>query len=96
MNQELVVSSENNVQLFQNEKFNVRVVVIDGEPWFLAKDICDILGYANATDAINQHCRWVAKYYPIADNLGRQRDARIVNESDMYRLIIKSNLPAAE
>ncbi|WP_223291945.1 BRO-N domain-containing protein [Defluviicoccus vanus] len=54
------------------------------------------LGYANATDAMNRHCRGVAKRYPIVDALGRMQEARILAEADVLRLIVHSNLPAAE
>lgn len=43
------------LQLFQKEEFGtIRTVVIDGEPWFVAKDVCDILGIKNPTDALNK------------------------------------------
>jgi len=45
MNQELIVS-EYKTQLFNNGNFNVRVIIIDNEPWFVAKDVADILGYS--------------------------------------------------
>ena len=45
-----------------------RVVVIDGKSWFVGKDVCDVLGYANATDAMDNHCRGVSKRYLIPDH----------------------------
>lgn len=81
---------------FSFESHSVRAFNIDGNPWFVGKDICDVLGYANATDAISQHCRGVAKYYPIVDRLGRNQEVRILNEPDTYRLITGSTLPEAE
>lgn len=88
----------NNVPtLFQFESKNIRVVTDEhGEPLFVGKDICDALGYANATDALNDHCRWVAKRYPIPDGIGRIQDTRVLTEPDVLRLIMKSTLPAAE
>ena len=74
----------------------IRVVEIDGEPWFVGKDVAEALGYANATDAINTHCRGVAKRYPILDSLGRTQEARVLSEPDVLRLIVSSKLPAAE
>ncbi len=59
------------------------------------KDVCDVLGYANASDAINQHCKGVAKRYPLQTTGGIQ-EVRILNEPDTYRLITGSTLPEAE
>ena len=81
---------------FQFDSINIRVIVIDGEPWFVGKDVCDALGYANATDAMNDHCRGVAIRYPIADALGRMQPTRIISEGDLMRLVVNSTLPAAE
>lgn len=74
----------------------IRVVEIDGEPWFVGKDVCEALGYVNTTDAMSKHCRGVAKRYPILDSLGRTQEARVLNEANVLRLIVNSNLPAAE
>lgn len=81
---------------FSFESHPIRAFNIDGNPWLVGKDVCDVLGYANATDAIKQHCRGVAKYYPIVDRLGRTQKVRIINEPDTYRLITGSTLPEAE
>jgi len=82
------------VRLFDDRP--VRVVVVRGEPWFVAKDVAEALGYKDTVNAIKQHCKGVAKHHPIVDALGRNQEARIIAEPDMYRLIIGSNLPAAE
>jgi prophage antirepressor-like protein len=75
----------------------VRVVADDhGESWFVGRDLCSALGYADQTSAMKQHCRGVVKYHPIADSLGRMQDTRILAEPDMLRLVINSQLPAAE
>lgn len=78
------------------EGASVRALDIDGEPWFVGKDVAAILGYVNETDALNTHCRGVAKRYPIADALGRLQETRVISEPDMLRLVINSTLPAAE
>lgn len=85
-----------NIIPFSNSDFSVRAVQIDGEAWFVGKDVAGQLGYANETDAMNRHCRGVVKHYPIADSLGRMQDTRIINEPDLYRLVVGSTLPAAE
>ena len=52
-----------------------RVIMIDGEPWFVGKEIAEVLGYKDATTAIRSHCRGVQKLHPILDNLGRTQEA---------------------
>jgi len=49
----------------QSGEFSIRAVDIDGEPWFVGKDAAQALGYANPADAIKQHCKGVAKHYPL-------------------------------
>lgn len=62
--------SELQLQLFQKEEFGtIRTVVIDGEPWFVAKDVCDILGIKNPTDALN---KGLEDFERARFNLGRQ------------------------
>jgi prophage antirepressor-like protein len=67
----------------------------DGEPLFVGRDVCDALGYANAADAINRHCRGVAKRYPLQTSGGVQ-DVRVLGEPDILRLIVNCALPAAQ
>lgn len=85
-----------NITPFKFEDFDVRVVVVDNEPWFVGKDVAECLGYKDTTNAIKQHCRGVAKHHPIQDSLGRMQETRIINEPDMYRLCASSNLESAE
>ena len=68
----------------------------DGEPQFIGKDVCDALGYADATNAIKRHCRGVAKRHPIVDDLGRIQEVRVLSEADVMRLLVHSKLPSAE
>lgn len=67
-----------------------------GEPWFLANDVCAILGYKNPRDAINKHCRekGVAKRDTLTE--GGSQEMTFINEGNLYRLIIKSRKPEAE
>lgn len=79
------------------ESTEVRTVTDDGgEVLFVGKDVCKALGYSNHNDAMNDHCRGVAKRYPILDSLGRTQEARVLTEADVLRLIVNSKLPAAE
>lgn len=85
-----------NVSLFNFRRAQVRVVTEDdGTPWFVGKDVCDLLGYANQTDAMNRHCKGVVKRYPLLTPGGVQ-DLRVLSEPDTLRLIVNSTMPAAQ
>lgn len=72
----------------------VRVFDVDGEPWFVAKDVCRELGYSNANDAIARHCRGVVKR-DLPTHSGVQSISTIP-ERDVYRLVMRSKLPGAQ
>lgn len=81
---------------FPGDGKEVRIVTLDnGEPGFVARDVAERLGYANASDAINKHCKGVAIRYPLQTGGGVQ-ELRIITEPDVLRLIISSTLPAAQ
>lgn len=72
----------------------VRVVEKDGEPFFVAKDVAELLGYARPTKAVQDHCKGVLKWDTPTE--GGIQEMSIIPERDVYRLIMKSKLPAAE
>ena len=84
----------NEIQIFNFQGSEVRVVNVNNEPWFVGKDVCERLGYVNATDAMNRHCKGVVKRYPLMTAGGKQ-ELRIISESDVMRLICGSTLPEA-
>ncbi len=88
---------ENMIQIFENEEFGkVRTVMKDGEPWFVGKDVAEILGYANTRDALTKHADTEDKA-DVAIHDGRQnRKMTILNESGLYSLILSSKLPRAK
>ncbi|WP_051953941.1 BRO-N domain-containing protein [Xenophilus azovorans] len=90
-----VVRAEGCVTPFALDDFYIRIVVIDGEAWFVGKDVAGALGYSNETDAMTRHCKGVVKRYPLRTSGGVQ-DVRILAEPDMLRLIVNSKLPSAE
>ena len=52
------MNNTNKIQVFQNEAFGqVRVITKDGEPWFVGKDVAEVLGYSNTKKAINDHVK---------------------------------------
>lgn len=73
----------------------VRTVEIDGEIWFVGFDVANVLGYIRPSDAVRQHCKHTVKHR-ISDNQGVEHEYLVIPESDVYRLIIKSQLPKAE
>ena len=85
-----------------NEIFNfqgqeVRTVTINSEPYFVGKDVADILGYAKARNAIASHVdEDDALKQGLTDNLGRIQETIIINESGLYSLILSSKLPQAK
>lgn len=83
-----------NIVPFQFEQHEVRTVLIDGEPHFVAKDVATALGYVNTSDAIKAHCKGVANHYPLPTAGGMQQ-LRVIAEGDVLRLIVSSKLPAA-
>ena len=86
----------NEFQIFSSQEFGtIRTTEIEGEPYFVGKDVAEALGYANTNDALSKHCKGVVKRYPLQTKGGVQ-EVRIISEGDMYRLIASSKLPAAE
>lgn len=85
-----------NIIPFNFDNTNVRVIERDGEPWFVAKDVADLLGYANARDAVSKHCK-AADTVALRDgNTRGNPNMTIIPERDLYRLVMRSKLPSAE
>ncbi|NKC42918.1 phage repressor protein/antirepressor Ant [Lactobacillus mulieris] len=96
-----------NLRLFQFEEQNVRTLVIDDEPYFVGKDVAEILGYSDLNRAINQHVdREDRKALSRRDkgdsvpslwmNKNDFKDKILINESGLYSLIMASQLPTAK
>ena len=88
-------------KIFKSEEFGeVRTAVIDGEPWFVGKDIADILGYQNGSRDINVHVededRRIIKSTEMVDLDIPNRGMLLINESGLYSLILSSNMPNAK
>lgn len=86
----------NGVQLFKFESQNVRVVIKDGEPWFVGKDVADALGYERADNAIRSHVDKEDKLMHQISASGQRRNMTIINESGLYSLILSSKLESAK
>lgn len=74
----------------------VRTVEIDGEIWFVASDVAKILGYAKPSNAINTHCKTRGTLKQGIPTKGGNQEVILINEPNVYRLVIKSKLPSAE
>ena len=87
----------NEIQIFENTEFGkVRTMVKDGEPYFVGKDVADILGYADTDQAIRKHVDEEDKLTRRFNGSGQNREMTIINESGLYSLILSSKLPAAK
>ncbi len=87
----------NNLQVFKNTEFGeIRVVVHNGKPWFVGKDLAGCLGYANTRDAVLRHVDDEDKAEVVFHDGRQNRRATGVNESGMYSLILSSQLPTAK
>lgn len=86
----------NNIQVFNNPEFgDIRTVEIDGEPWFVGKDVADDLGYQNGSRDINRHVDEEDRQNYQNGTFESNRGLTIINESGLYSLILSSKLPSA-
>ena len=86
------------LQVFSNAEFgSVRSIMIKNEPYFVGKDVAEVLGYGNTRDALARHVDEEDKdAVGIHDAIGRQQDTILINESGLYSLILSSKLPNAK
>ena len=86
------------IQIFKNDRFGeVRTMVINDEPWFVGKDVAEVLGYRLARKALYDHVEDDDKKgVPIQNPLGGKQEMTIINESGLYSLILSSKLPQAK
>ena len=87
----------NNLQIFENEEFgSIRVTEINGEPWFVGKDVAETLGYSDLNKAIAMHVEEEDKVNDKSSSSLGQRGGWFINESGVYSLIFSSKLPSAK
>lgn len=83
--------------VFTNEEFGeVRTMVIEGEPWFVGRDVADILGYRNGSRDINRHVDEEDKRKIMLFDGKQDKETIIINESGLYSLILSSKMPNAK
>lgn len=85
------------LQVFNNPDFGeIRAVEIDGEPWFVGKDVAVALGYSDTSDALKRHIDDEDKLTRRFTDSGQSREMYIINESGVYSLIFSSKLESAK
>ena len=88
---------EDKIQVFKNAEFgSVRTIELDGEPWFVGKDVATALGYTNPRDALSKRVDAEDKGVANSDTLGGEQQVAVINESGLYSLILSSKLPKAK
>jgi anti-repressor protein len=87
-------SKMDKVQVFNFNNADVRTVERNGDVWFVAKDVADVLGYKDTAKAISTHCKGVGDL--SVPSSGGEQITKIIPERDVYRLIMRSRLPEAE
>ena len=88
----------NGIQIFQNAEFgSVRTADINGVPYFVGKDVAEILGYSNTRKALLDHVDEEDKTdgVTIRDSIGREQAPVLINESGLYSIILSSKMPNA-
>ena len=86
------------MQIFNNEEFGeVRTIIINGEPWFVGKDIASALGYSKVSEALKTNVDEMdSSLVGVMDALGREQQTKVINESGLYSLIFGSKLETAK
>lgn len=96
LNMEDMMDNKNSIQVFNNSKLGkVRVSVINGAPWFVLKDVCDILGVSNSrmvADRLDDDEKGVSQI----DTLGGKQKVLVINESGLYHVVLRSDKPQAK
>lgn len=83
--------------IYKNHEFgSVRATSINGEPWFVGKDVAGVLGYSNSRKALADHVDDEDKGVTKCDTLGGAQDLVVINESGLYSLILSGKLPTAK
>ena len=97
-NNEIVKSQEGLVEVFNfsQEKTPIRVKMVNNEPWFVAKDVCEVLEIANHKDATSRLDNDERNGVGITDPMGRKQVVTAVSESGLYSLIFQSRKPKAK
>lgn len=87
----------NDLQIFRSEDFgNIRTTIVNNEPWFVGKDVADILGYQNGSRDINRHVDEDDRRKVMIFDGNQDKETIVINESGLYSLILSSKMPNAK
>lgn len=87
----------NELEIFNNQEFgSIRAMPIDGEPWFVGKDVAERLGYQNGSRDVSRHTDEDDRRKMMFFDGSQNRETIFINESGLYSLILSSKLPNAK
>ena len=86
----------NDIQIFNYNSSEVRTIQTDGEPWFVLRDVCNVLGISHVKDTADRLDQDEVGQTEVIDSLGRKQTATIINESGLYNVILRSDKPEAK
>lgn len=86
----------NDIQIFRYEDNDVRTMEINGEPWFVLKDVCAVLGISHITDTAKRMDEDEVGQTEVTDSMGRKQSTYVINESGLYNVILRSDKPEAK
>lgn len=89
-------NSLDQLRVFNFNEFEVRIIERDGQPWWVGKDVCDVLELTDARKSISLLDEDERNIIPVTDALGRQQETYIINEPGLYSLILRSRKPEAK
>lgn len=90
------LNMENELSIFNYSEQEVRIVLIEGNPWFVATDICQCLGLENVSRAVTSLDKEDTTQCKVSDKIGRQQLLHCLNEGGLYNLIFKSEKQEAK
>lgn len=84
-----------NLQIFNYQSSNVRTIIKNGQPWFVAKDICDILEINSVTDSVKRLSETMKATSIVSTQFG-DKEMNVISEAGVYKLVFTSRKPEAE
>lgn len=85
-----------NIQIFNYNSNEIRTIQKDGEPWFVLRDVCNVLGLGTPARVAERLDPDEVSQTHITDSMGRQQETTIINESGLYNVILRSDKPEAK
>ena len=85
-----------NIRIFNYNSVEVRTIQNDGEPWFVLRDVCNVLGLGTPARVAERLDTDEVSQTHITDSMGRQQEMTIINESGLYNVILRSDKPEAK